>query len=374
MSTQVPRWVLLASATGFGVSSTLQSFGLTWLRMGRPTPEMLPRLFALNLVYWWVPALVAPSIMGFAQRLRKRGVSWQRQALLHVLVALAYSVMHTAVMVGARLVMAGRGEALGAWWTSILGEYLLQLDWNLTTYLFLVGLGHALAYRGESEVAALNASQLETRLVQARLQALQRQLHPHFLFNTLNTISGLLHADPAGADRMIDRLGDLLRMTLHSSGCQAVPLKEELEVLQKYVEIEQTRFGDRLSFTVNVDPDVLDAQVPQLLLQPLVENAIRHGVAPKARPGWIAVHAARTGGDLTIQVRDSGDGLPPDRLLELNRGVGLDNTRSRLEHLYKSAYRFVFSNMKEGFCVTVRIPFQVAPLPVEHSEAGAGAA
>jgi sensor histidine kinase YesM len=253
------------------------------------------------------------------------------------------------------------GEPRPVWWKYFLGDYLWQLDWLVMTYLFIIGVSHALAYRSESEAAAVTAAQLETRLVQAQLQSLQRQLHPHFLFNTLNTISGLIHTDPNGADLMIDRLGDLLRMTLHFTG-QAVPLKEELELLQKYVEIEQTRFGDRLTVTMHIDADTLDAQVPQLLLQPLVENAIRHGVGPNARPGWIAVHASRRGDDLEIDVRDSGNGLSPDRLVALNRGVGLENTRARLEHMYPSRFRFEFTNLKEGFSVTIGIPFQRTPL------------
>ncbi len=202
------------------------------------------------------------------------------------------------------------------------------------TYLFLVGLAHALAYRRESETRALDAAHLETRLVEAQLQALQRQLHPHFLFNTLNTICSLMRINLNAADLMIDRLGDLLRMTLDTSGTQQVPLKQELEVLQKYLEIEQTRFESRLAISMHIDFETLDALVPNLLLQPLVENAIRHGIAPHARPGWIAIHAVREGSRLRIEIRDSGNGLPPDRLMALNRGVGLGNTRARLEYLY----------------------------------------
>jgi LytS/YehU family sensor histidine kinase len=161
------------------------------------------------------------------------------------------------------------------------------------------------------------------------------------------------------ADQMIDHLGDLLRMTLHSSGTQEVALKRELDVLQKYLEIEQTRFGNRLGITMRIDPDTLDAQVPNLLLQPLVENAVRHGIAPYLRAGSIAIHAVRDGSRLKIEIIDSGAGLPPDRLMALNRGVGLDNTRARLEHLYPSAHRFTFSNLDDGFCVTVVIPYRV---------------
>jgi LytS/YehU family sensor histidine kinase len=245
------------------------------------------------------------------------------------------------------------------WRNYALLNYLTQLDWLLMTYLFLIGLAFALAYRRESEARALNTSQLETRLVEAQLQALQRQLHPHFLFNTLNTVSGLIRTDPNAADTMIDRLGDLLRMTLHKSGIQEVSLKEELDVLGKYVEIERTRFGDRLTIDMRVQPETLDAQVPSLVLQPLVENAIRHGIAPNARPGCIAVHADRDDDELVLQVLDNGDGLPPDRLMALNRGVGLDNTRARLEHLYRDRFEFTFTNLERGFCVTIRIPFEV---------------
>jgi two-component system, LytTR family, sensor kinase len=174
------------------------------------------------------------------------------------------------------------------------------------TYLFLLGLAHALAYRRESEARALDSAHLETRLIEAQLQALQRQLHPHFLFNTLNTISGLMRTDVNGADRMMDRLGDLLRITLHSSGVQEVPLHEELEMLQTYLDIEQTRFGKRLSVTIQIDPETLSAQVPNLLLQPLVEPhhdrvdarrsaAAAAGSRQRRRPAGRSADAAQSG-------------------------------------------------------------------------------
>ena len=205
-------------------------------------------------------------------------------------------------MLATRALVLDRPPTRG-WWYAAQVEFLTQLDWMFMTYLFLVGLAHALAYRHESEPRALDSAHLETRLVEAQLQALQRQLHPHFLFNTLNTISGLMRTDVNAADRMMDRLGDLLRMTLSTSNIQEVPLREELEMLQKYLDIEQTRFGSRLSVRMNIHPDTLDAHVPNLLLQPLVENAVRHGIAPHSRPGLIVVEAARVGGQLRLQVR-----------------------------------------------------------------------
>lgn len=361
--------MLFVIATAFGISSTFQAYWMDRLAPHtHPMQYAIARLLALNLVYWYIPALLAPIIMAFALRHPIDRVRWWKQIGMHAAGALSYSVVHTAVMTAMRALLmriSGTPPEFPGWRTSTLLSYLTQLDWLLMTYLFLIGLAYALAYRRESEARALNSSQLETRLVEAQLQSLQRQLHPHFLFNTLNTISGLIRTDPDGADVMIDRLGDLLRMTLHKSGIQEMSLKEELDVLQKYLEIERTRFGNRLNVEMHVQPETLDAQVPSLVLQPLVENAIRHGIAPNARPGWIAIHAERSAGELVLQVLDSGDGLPPDRLMALNRGVGLDNTRARLAHLYRERYEFTFSNLERGFCVTIRIPFEVeAPAAV----------
>jgi two-component system LytT family sensor kinase len=371
---RLPGPLLFVIATAFGVSSACQGYWLGRVKHEPAVPHEILWLLALNLLYWYIPALLAPIIMAWATREPLSRKKWPVQVLVHGASALAYSVIHTAVMMALRatlLAQTGLPEHFPGWWDYTLAAYLNQLDWLLMTYLFLVGLAHALAYRRESEARALKSAQLETRLVEAQLQALQRQLHPHFLFNTLNTISGLIRTDAEAADVMIDRLGDLLRMTLHTSSTQEVTLKDELDVLLKYLEIEQTRFGDRLRVTMNIQPETLDAQVPNLLLQPLVENAIRHGIAPNARPGWIAIHTERSAAQLTIHIRDSGNGLPPERLMALNRGVGLENTRARLEHLYPAAFQFAFSNLERGFCVTVRIPFQVEQITDEPVRAGA---
>ena len=359
----IPARTLFVIATAFGISSTLQAHWMDKLELHpHVIQDAIARLLVLNLVYWYIPALLAPLIMAFALRHPFDRIRWPRQLALHVTAALSYSVVHTTSMMGVRALLL-MGQPLPpdfpGWRNFALLTYLTQLDWLLMTYLFLIGVAYALAYRRESETRALNASQLETRLVEAQLQALQRQLHPHFLFNTLNTVSGLIRTDPDAADTMIDRLGDLLRMTLHKSGIQEVSLKEELDVLEKYVEIERTRFGNRLTIDMQVQSEALDAQVPSLVLQPLVENAIRHGIAPNAGPGWIAVYAQRDNHELVLQVLDNGDGLPPDRLMAMNRGVGLDNTRARLEHLYRDRFEFSFSNLERGFCVTIRIPFEV---------------
>jgi signal transduction histidine kinase len=368
---RVPAIVLFGIATAFGVSSTIQAHSLEVLEGGAMSPLLL--LLGLNLVYWYVPALLAPSIMAIALRYELGRVRWPKQILVHAVGGLTYSVLHMSVLVltKALLFTHGRPPTLAAMRTYGEKEYLKQLDWLLMTYLFLVGLAHALAYRRESETRALDAAHLETRLVQAQLQALQRQLHPHFLFNTLNAISGLMRTNVEAADVMMDRLGDLLRLSLATSDSQLVSLERELDVLQKYLEIEQTRFGPRLSIAMRIDPATLDAEVPNLLLQPLVENAVRHGIAPHTRPGWIRIQTTRDQSRLTIAISDSGDGVPADRLAALNGGVGLGNTRARLAHLYPSAHEFRFANVDDGFSVTVSIPFEAArPGAAVRLEAG----
>lgn len=350
----IPIPLLLGTATLFGVSSTIQAYWLARVS-GDPQPTIVP-LFVLNTVYWWVPALLAPFIIGLAVRYQVTRDRWPLTVLVHGAGALTYSFIHSACLFGTRIALM-KAPPAGGWWQAARIEYLTQLDWVVMTYLFLVGLAHALAYRGESERRALAGARLETRLVEAQLQALQHQLHPHFLFNTLNAIAGLMRSDVDAADRMMDRLGDLLRVTLHTSHIQEVPLKDELAMLQKYLDIEQTRFGSRLSVDLTIAPDTLDAMVPNLLLQPLVENAVRHGIAPLPRPGRVTIDAAREGGQLTIRIKDSGDGVPPHRLALLNQGVGLANTRARLEHLYRQRHTLAFSNVDHGFLVVISIPF-----------------
>src|SRR5262245_7842568 len=348
--------VLLGIATVFGVSSTLQAYWLS--RVSGEHEPMRVHLLILNMVYWYVPALLAPVIMKLATRYQIRRTSLTKFAAVHLTGALAYSLIHTAAMLGTRAALMN-GRFTRGWWFAARVEYLTQLDWMFMTYLFLVGLAHALEFRRESDRRAVDSAQLEMRLVEAQLQALQRQLHPHFLFNTLNAIAGLMRTDVDAADRMMDRLGDLLRMTLNTSNIQEVSLKEELEVLQKYLDIEQVRLGDRMTVNIDIDPDALDAQLPNFLLQPLVENAVRHGIAPRVEPGQLAISASRQVNRLRIEILNSGDGVPPHRLTLLNQGVGVANTRARLEHRYPNDHSLVFSNADPGFRVTVEIPFTV---------------
>ena len=223
-------------------------------------------------------------------------------------------------------------------------------------YWAMLGVSHAIDYYGKYRERELRAAQLESGLARAQLQLLKTQLHPHFLFNTLNAISSLIHTDIHAADRMVARLGDLLRLALEDFGVQEAPLAREVEVLRSYLAIEQTRLGPRLSVLLDMDANTFDAYVPTFLLQPLVENAIRHGVASRCTPGRVEVRSWRDGGVLRLEVRDDGPGLScePD-----GAGVGLSNTRARLFHLYGAAHCMEVANDPRGGCVVqVALPFR----------------
>jgi sensor histidine kinase YesM len=201
-------------------------------------------------------------------------------------------------------------------------------------------------------------------LTLAQLQALKMQLNPHFLFNTLHSISALIHKDPKIADRMIARLGDFLRLTLENEGAQDVSLQQELDFLRCYLEIEQIRFQDRLTVEMKIDPEARSLSVPNLILQPIVENAIRHGISPRSRPGVIDISAQRTNGMLHIEVKDNGLGLPDgtDARGPWKEGIGLSNTKARLQQRFGNAHSFYLNNAPDGgLVVTFEIPAALDP-------------
>jgi LytS/YehU family sensor histidine kinase len=231
---------------------------------------------------------------------------------------------------------------------------------NLLTYSILVAATQGYLYYQRYRQGELRSAQLSTQLAQAQLQALRMQLHPHFLFNTLNSIATLIHKDPDAADGMTAQLSDLLRLTLDNIGVQEVPLAQELEFLERYLEIERTRFSDRLVVRIEVAPETLDASTPYLILQPLVENAVRHGIAVRATPGCVIVRAVRDGGMLVLEVKDDGSGIRS--VASSNNGLGISSTRERLERLYGDAHTFELSNAAEGgLAVKLAFPFRLMP-------------
>jgi len=256
-------------------------------------------------------------------------------------------MVHTSLFVGVRgYLFTPEGPA-------IFGDVMLAfVHFDLAVYWIIVGGMLASSYY-------VKYHDREAQLARAELYALKAQLRPHFLFNTLNAISSLIRDEPLKAETMLSRLGDLLRITLRDHRADEVPLADELAFVDGYLEIEQARFGERLRVTRHIDPAALDALVPHLVLQPLVENAVRHGVGPRLAGGTVELRAERRGGTLALEVRDDGVGAAA-----FAEGVGLANTRARLAHLYGAEHRFaVTTSAGTGFSVAIEIP--------DHPRAGA---
>jgi signal transduction histidine kinase len=226
---------------------------------------------------------------------------------------------------------------------------------NIPIYWVVVSIVHALTYYRRSQERERKALELEARLADAKLQALRMQLHPHFLFNTLNAISTLVHRDPRAADEMIGNLSELLRATLDTSEAK-IPLRQELGFLDRYLEIQQVRFGERLRIEKEIDAAALEAQVPTLILQPLVENAVRHGIEPQTEPGLVRIVARREGDLLRLTIQNSG--LPAKPGPKTREGIGLPNTQARLREMYGDLGRMTLTSGSEGgFTVDLEIPY-----------------
>jgi signal transduction histidine kinase len=313
----------------------------------------MPRALAWQMCAVVVTALSTPLVLRLARRYPVERLTWRRTLLVHLFAGTAISSAWAAYHIVLDFAFAGTFANLKL--GNLPRLIFVNLDKELLVYWIIVVISHAVVYYQRYREGELRASQ-------AQLQALKMQLHPHFLFNALHSISALVHTNPDAADKMIARLGDFLRMTLETSAAQEVPLRQEIEFLNCYLEIERIRFQDRLTTRLDVDPQVLDSRVPNLILQPIVENAIRHGVAPRSAPGHVEVSAERAGDTLRLRVRDNGRGLPEGATAAGSKdGVGLSNTRARLQQLYGAAYRFELADdPRGGVVVTLEIPLQNA--------------
>ena len=301
-------------------------------------------------------ALATPLVLWLARYFRIDRNNWRRRVPLHFLLSFGLSIPMITLDYVIYTIQIGRGGSLSVMRT--FQFVLYNLDRSVLIYFVIVLISHAFNYYNSYRKGELKASQLRAQLAQAQLEALKMQLHPHFLFNTLHSISALLNQDVEAARRMISRLGDFLRLTLENAGTQEVTLQQELEFLNGYLEIERIRFQDRLTTLVRVDPDLLDQQVPNLILQPIVENALRHAIA-NSNGGRIEIVVEPNNGMLRIQVRDNGPGL---RLVTpigetTKHGVGLANTKARLDRLYGKAHRLDLTNEPAGgLLVTMELP------------------
>jgi signal transduction histidine kinase len=300
---------------------------------------------------WYVWGALTPFIIWTDRRFARSSRTLTHRLLLHLPASFIWTSVFVLALSVVNVVLS-RQSLSAASFASFWGTF----QWNVEVYWLIVGGWLAWDYYRESRNRELKATQLEKLLAEARLQTLQTQLQPHFLFNALNTISAFVERNPKGARRMIEHLGDLLRFSLDRSDRQETTLQEELAALDHYLAIQRVRFEDHLKVSVAVEPETLRAAVPGLILQPLVENAIRHGATQHS--SRIEVSAWRDNGSLHLRVMDDGPGLPPSWQMSERAGIGLSNTQQRLAQLYPAAHLFsVREAPGSGVVAEVVIPY-----------------
>jgi two-component system, LytTR family, sensor kinase len=344
-------------------------FNLNWYVSYAARGEKLsPYMMGETFLHWMIWAFFTPFVLCYVWQRPVTRANWRENLSWQVAGAILIPALMVVPLQTGRYLLdqAFPGHEI---FKPVTGAVFVRTAVNaLTAHIDLMLLGHAVFYARYLRNQAVRRAQLETRLAEAQLQVLRLQLHPHFLFNTLHTISALMHKDLRAADRMLALLGDLLRDSFEKVGAQEVSLKQELGFLERYLEIERTRFRDRLTIHLNVDPETLDAEIPNLLLQPLVENAIRHGIGKRQDAGRIDIIARRKSDRLDVRIRDDGPGLTEAPEVALRGGVGLANTAERLQQLYPNAHLFDLHNRPEGGLeVALEIPFKVHREPPPSS-------
>ena len=347
--------------TAYGVLCAWQAH--YWYSLSK-TPMSWADSFRYQLTYAYLWGACTPPLLWFARRFRFEKRRWLRNLLIHVCMML---VVVSVIKVAFDAITMPQSSAFRAFsWEKLYRSFQTTFDTGTLLYALVVLVEHALIYYRSYETGLIKASQLQTQLIQAQLQALKMQLHPHFLFNTLHTVTALVHEDPDMAERTIARLSELLRLFMANSTIHEVPLSEELRILDLYLEIERARFEERLQIRYDVPAALREATVPNLVLQPLVENSIRHGLGKRAEAGWIVIaaesFAENSEAMLVLRVTDNGAGFEADTKCEAgsgleggsgndrprHQGMGLAITRGRLESLYGPRQSLVLRNLPEG--------------------------
>jgi signal transduction histidine kinase len=316
-----------------------------------------PRAFAAEAIYWLAWWMLVPAVFWWCRRLRDTRWLVRAPALLlgaGVALLLAPLIAQSLHIVQIQLdaCLGDCGPALAPFTGPWFDQAIRAAGVNLPVYAGFVLAWHAMSFYREARDRQMQAVELESLLQRAQLDALRSQLNPHFLFNALHSMAELVHSDPKLAEKLIVKLGELLRQVLNSSNQPEVTLADELDFIRGYVAIEQMRLGDRLTVDWDIDSTALQARVPSLVLQPLVENAIQHGIAPTTAPGTLRISARRDGDFLRLEVRDNGPGLART---QSTPGIGLANTRARLQRLYGERQRFELE-AGEGLTVRLQVP------------------
>jgi hypothetical protein len=364
MSARRFRFVILPAVwIVFGILTTIQGYVFS---AQESEPVTLGVAALRQLPIWPTWALFTPLVLWLGERVPIARHRWVPAVAFHVAGGLVIAAAHSALAMALYGVLFPDTFATEMYGEMFVGFLVARVHFSVFTYWAILGTGYAFTYYEELRRRQIVASQLEAQLAHAQLQALRMQLHPHFLFNTLHAISVLVEEHPSAAKRMITKLGDLLRLSMETSGVQEVSLREELEFLRLYLEIEQIRFHDRLSVRYEIPDDALAARVPIFILQPVVENAIKHGIAQRAGAGTIEIGAARANGRLRLWVwNDGGAALRPDGS-PWRDGIGLGTTRARLDHLYGP--NGVIDVQSDAGAVRVQVSLPWATRPSDQGE------
>jgi len=302
---------------------------------------------------WYIWGALTPGMFWIDQRLSGKTRELSKRFLFHLPICFGWLIIFAFI----NTLITGMLE--GALPEINVSFIVNQFYWNLLIYWLIMGVYWAKNYYSDLKNQELKSSRLEQNLTEARLQALQDRLHPHFLFNALNTISAYMEEDVKTARRMVANLAELLRFSLDNTNIQKIPLSQELSFLDSYLEIEQMRFKDQLSISKKIDPSALESMVPSFLLQPLAENAIRHGINPRNAPGQVDIQINRQNNRLHLQIKDDGIGLPKDWEIANHTGLGLANTTERLIEMYGPEHHFAIKNRPDnnGVVVNIEIPY-----------------
>lgn len=354
------RWLLIPAVWAVPALLAALETLVFWRMSNRPFPAWLA--FASQTPGWMVYAALTPLIFALGRRLPLRGAHAARNAVAHLAAAQVAGVLYAGASTLASLAFSPVPRTTPPT-RLLLGWWLSALPLATLSYFGVLGVGYALIYLAESRRREVEAAQLAAQLAEARLGALRMQLHPHFLFNSLNAATVLARdGDTAGVARMLTDLSALLREVLRDDGAHEIPLEAELSFVRRYLAVEEVRFPDRLRVHVDADDALRGALVPSFVLQPLVENALRHGIARRTAAGRLTI-AARRGahaGELVLTVHDDGAGLPADWGGADDYGVGLANTAQRLAQLHGTAAALTLAPLAEGGTVaTVRLPLRL---------------
>ena len=352
----VAVWVMLGVIYGGSIYLEVRSEGMDhspW------------RVFSWGILTWLAWAPLTPAMTWLARRYSLIDGAWKKNLLVHLPAFLTMSVLHTATATAITLAIDpfdSHGDSPKTFWPRFISRVPGSFASDLLVYGAVIGVCYALDYYRKYREREIFATRLEAQLAQAQLDSLRMQLHPHFLFNTLNSIAGLVRDNRnQAAVSMLVGLSDLLRHTLEYSDRHEVELRQELNFIKLYLSIQEMRFSDRLRLEFDIDPATAKAMVPNLILQPLTENALRHGIGRSAASGLVGISSAVDNGNLRLTVYDNGAGLPDDWQLKGSAGIGLANTAARLQQLYNNNHQFDIRNRNGGGVeVVVVMPLRIA--------------